>query len=240
MPSSARTARSSSPRSRPSTTRQRSGPSGSSHETLRPGGPADQIALKRPLAQRRGRSPHPPSTSGRAPFELGRNRGGRLPRALASAAAHRARRRRGRARAPRGPAPAPVLVSTAAPVRSPRWTTRPGQEPRHRATVAGEAPDRRDGRARARAPTRGSTSPRRPSSAARAIRSRAAFGSTSSFPSARNIPQRARSAGGRPQPPCCACRLGHLGIRLVAHGVGDTDRRSRGSPSAPPGAGSSG
>ena len=134
-----RTARSSSPRSRPSTTRQRSGPSASKPRDVAPGRRRPtSVALKRPLAHREHDllALRPPEAE--HAVELGRHRGRRLPRAAASrGSASSAAAARSNASA-RGPAPALVLVSTAAPVRSPRWTRRPARNPGHRAAVAGE------------------------------------------------------------------------------------------------------
>ena len=147
-------ARSSSPRSRPSTTRQRSARRLET-ETVRPGGAADELRLEPPLRQRQDHllALRPP----RPEHAARRSAGGAAPGARARgrpSQQRRARRPRDRARASPGSALAPVFVSTAAPVRVCRWTTSAGQEARHRAAVPDEDAVAAAARARARAPSR--------------------------------------------------------------------------------------
>ena len=238
MPSSARTARSSSPRSRPSTTRQRSGPSGSSTTRCARAGPPTRSALKRPLAHREHdlRPLRPPVAE--HPVQLGRDRAAGAQSSGVRGSASSAATARSNASASRACAGARVGEHGRTGALG-TLNDEPGNEPRHRAIVADEhaiaATVQREPEPPPEAPTllvHHRLRPRHPIEAA--------FGSTVVVPVGEERSPAGKIGRRRPQPPCGSRRLRHLGIRLVVHGVGDTDRRSTGSPSAPPDAGSCG
>ena len=205
--------------SRPSATRQRSSPSGCSHEMLATRRPADELApaAGRCAQEKTTSSPsvHQRPSSGSTsagtagPATQGSGTGGN-----ASSAAHA----RSSASSSTS-APAPLFVSTAAPIRSATMHAERGQEPGHRARVAREDPVAAPEQLQSEPPTRlpallvdHRLHPRH--LVQHALGEHAVGAGAEEVRPAREV------ADGRPEPAGGAGELGDLRVGLDAHAVG--------------------